>query len=1273
MCNIDTIKIASFNVNGAGNYDKQKDILDYIRKKKFDIIMLQETHWKTESENYVRNLWGYNCFVCGQSSAKNGVSILFNNTFQYTVHKVLKDDINGTYLILDVSIFDERYTITNVYGPSNRDDPDYFVNLFNKIETFGNEKVITGGDWNVILDPSMDARNYLSFNPRPRSRNVIRQNLEALELVDIFRMVYPNKKAYTWRKFNTIKQSRLDYFLISDALVTDVSFVDILPGYRSDHSIITLCIKTDMKNNNKKSYWKFNNSLLKDKLFIEKTKKVILDVVKQYALPVYNPDNIGSIEKSEILFNINDQLFFDILLVEIRGSTISYASYKKRKDQQEETELIEKINQLESLDNLDHITMLNLEELKIRLQELREYKIRGMMIRSKLNWLQHGEKPSHYFCKLEKRNFLSKRMSFLEKDDGSILYEQKEILNETMNFYKSLYASRETEDVNFDEIIQNHVKLDDTERASIEGPISFQEAIQTLKDMKNYRSPGNSGFTIEFFKFFFKDIGEFLVRAINYGFEEGKLSITQRQGVITCIPKEGKNLQQLKNWRPISLLNVSYKIASSCISNRLKLVLSKIISSTQNGFLAGRNINDNLKLMYDMLLYTENENIPGQLLLIDFHKAFDSISWSFIDKCLEYFNFGNDIRKWVKVFYTDITSCVQINGNYSEYFPIHRGVRQGDALSAYLFLICGEILSKMLHDNETIKGIKIKDKEAFLSQFADDTALFLDGSRESFEQSIHMLSKFANISGLTINFEKTIVVWLGSKKNSRDRYLRDMNFTWDPGGEINSKFKYLGIFFSTDTKSIVDLNYSTKITEIDRLLRIWNKRFLTPFGKITVIKTLALSKLTYLFSNIPDPNTNFLKQIHSLFVKFLWNSKPNKISFEYICQDNENGGINMINVFDYLTYIKVNCFKRYLYNENVFNLTNAMYPALEKVKSLGNNYLLTIVKSIQNPMICDVLKHVIKLFNKIEIQSFDEVIYECLFCNLNICIDNKPIHYRNWVTNNVTRICHLMNNRGDFLSYRDFIGKYPNIFTNFLQYNGVLNSIRMYFRKHNFTNAMNDIDLEQIQEPICWQIINQSKREIKDIIRQKPKSNHKSLEKWNNQFTQINWKHVFQICHKTTRDTKIRWFQYRLIFRTLPTNRYLNLRQIKNTSLCEFCNQLEDTISHMFWECQFVQLFWTELKNQFISKLPHAHNLTLSEELVLFGCKQNVVTDKPFDLLLLSAKYHIYLCKLNKTFPNVQVFIKQFKLRYILEKYYHENLFIESFHENWRNYVFLFD
>ena len=199
-------------------------------------------------------------------------------------------------------------------------------------------------------------------------------------------------------------------------------------------------------------------------------------------------------------------------------------------------------------------------------------------------------------------------------------------------------------------------------------------------------------------------------------------------------------------------------------------------------------------MMYDILSYTDKENIPGMLVLVDFYKAFDSLDWHFIEKTLDFFNFSECIKHWVKLFYTEISSCVFVNGKYTPYFPIRRGVRQGDPLSPYLFLLCAEILAQMIREKDEIKGIQIEDREALLSQFADDTALYLDGSKESFEACITILNKFASHSGLTINFSKTMVIWLGSKKNSDERFLRDMNFTWDPGGPENSKFRYLGIY-----------------------------------------------------------------------------------------------------------------------------------------------------------------------------------------------------------------------------------------------------------------------------------------------------------------------------------------------------------------------------------------------------------------------------------------------------------------------------------------------
>ena len=235
-------------------------------------------------------------------------------------------------------------------------------------------------------------------------------------------------------------------------------------------------------------------------------------------------------------------------------------------------------------------------------------------------------------------------------------------------------------------------------------------------------------------------MGHFLIRSINYGFKIGKLSVTQRQGVITCIPKEGKEKRYLGNWRPITLLNVSYKIASACIASRIKTVLPNLINEDQTGFLTGRYIGENIRLMYDVLHLTEKNNIPGQILLVDFFKAFDSVSWSFIQRCLEFFNFGEMIKKWIKTFYTDISSCVNVNGGYTSWFNVEIGCRQGDPSSPYLFLICAEILSLLIRNNENIKGIQInRDLTILLSQFADDTSLYLDGSELSFKESINSI------------------------------------------------------------------------------------------------------------------------------------------------------------------------------------------------------------------------------------------------------------------------------------------------------------------------------------------------------------------------------------------------------------------------------------------------------------------------------------------------------------------------------------------------------
>ena len=1261
------LTLGTFNINGASNYEKLKDTFDYIRRKDIDIILLQETHWKTESENYIRSIWGYNCFICGNSNASKGVAIVFKNTFTYKINRVIRDMEGGSYIVLDLSIFDERYIIVNIYGPSERDTPDFFTNIFQKIEDTGCRQVMIGGDWNVVLNPNIDTRNYRGFNTRQRSRQIIKQKMEFLDLVDIYRKVFPDKKAYTWRRFNTTQQSRLDYILISDNLVDKVTNAEINSGYRSDHSIPCITFKNLHMQKKIRGYWKFNNSLLKDRDYVSDIRSVILNTKKQYCVPIYDHNNIENVSDEDIQLTINDQLFFEMLLLEIRAKTISFASHKKKVKDREELTLIRDIEALENIPNLDHNSMLLLEEKRLQLQELRDQKLKGIIIRSRINWLQHGEKPSKYFSRLESRNFVAKRMAFLQREDGSIIYEQDELLEETKQFYKKLYDKRQVNSIDLDVLVNYQKKLSDIQRESIEGLISFKEAADALRNMKDNKSPGNSGFTTEFYKFFFQNIGHFLVRSINYGFSINQLSISQRQGIITCLPKEGKNLQQLNNWRPISLLNVAYKIASTCISNRIKGTLEHLISEQQTGFQSGKFIGSNLNLMYNILSYTESEQIPGMLVLVDFYKAFDTIAWSFIEQVLDFLNFGDDIKRWVRLFYTEISSCVIVNGKYSEYFKICRGVRQGDPLSPYLFLLCAELLAQILRENDQIKGLKIKNEKAFLSQFADDTALYLDGSKESFENCIRTLNLFASLSGLTINFNKTIIVWLGSKKNSNERYLRDMNFTWDPGGAENSKFKYLGVYFSTNIKNIVKLNYENKTEEIIKILNTWSKRSLTPFGKITVIKMLALSKLTYVFMNLPDPERKFLKELETLFLKFLWNGKVNRICKNYCFLRKLDGGIDMVNIFDYVSYLKISMFKKLLCNSEIKILLYTMHPCIENIEHFGYDYIDKMKMEILNDFWKDVIMHVKTLLIKKKPDNFQDFLCEHIFYNPNIQVDNKNLFLRVWYQNGITKIHHLVKD-DSFFNYIEFCLKYPNVNTNFLVYNGVISAIRRYARNLNLSHER----AEDLQDPVGWRILRNSKMVIKDTLRLDVHlENHKSIKKWNDKFDNLNWTKIFRICNKSTIDTKLRWFQYRLIYRILPTNRFLHVRRLKNNELCELCNIHVETIEHMLYECPSVLLFWQNLFQKFVQKLPHVTQLRPSKELILFGVKEGTVTDKPIDLFFLLAKFYVYGCRFTHSVPNADIFIKRFEYRYIIEKRYNENVKNPNFTAMWLPYLHL--
>ena len=129
------------------------------------------------------------------------------------------------------------------------------------------------------------------------------------------------------------------------------------------------------------------------------------------------------------------------------------------------------------------------------------------------------------------------------------------------------------------------------------------------------------------------------------------------------------------------------------------------------------------------------------------------------------------------------------------------------------------------------------------------------------------------MSGLRINRDKTVAVWVGPRRNLQVKFMPELGLNWNP-----ATFKVLGVMFSTDLHEIVPINFENKLNEMRKVLNAWSRRNLTPFfGKITVIKSLVLSKITYLLPNLPDPDDKFLKELNTLLFNFLWGGKTDKI------------------------------------------------------------------------------------------------------------------------------------------------------------------------------------------------------------------------------------------------------------------------------------------------------------------------------------------------------------------------------------------------------------
>ena len=399
--------------------------------------------------------------------------------------------------------------------------------------------------------------------------------------------------------------------------------------------------------------------------------------------------------------------------------------------------------------------------------------------------------------------------------------------------------------------------------------------------MPNEKSPGNDGLTKEFYETFWDDIKRPLALSFQQALKKGELSTSQKQAVIKLIEKKGKDKRMIENWRPISLLNVDLKIFSKAVASRLRASLDTTISSEQCAYVEGRFISQNGRLIYDILEACELFGVEGYLVSVDIQKTFDSINHCFLQSILKRYGFGENFIHIIKTLLKNQESCVINGGKTTKYFPLQRGARQGDSVSAYLFVLVLEVVFRLIKSSDKINGLEIKELMFLYSAYADDTTFFV-GDLDSASEIFEVFDTFYIYSGLKPNMKKYEIAGIGSLKGVKVALC-----------EVNSinlaqeMIKILGLHFSYNKKLRDEKNFVSHIKSIENL-KIWKMRTLSIEGKINIFKTLAISKIVHLAMVIDVPS-DIVQILVKMQDTFLWGDKP-KIKHGTLCMDYLKGG-----------------------------------------------------------------------------------------------------------------------------------------------------------------------------------------------------------------------------------------------------------------------------------------------------------------------------------------------------------------------------------------------
>lgn len=862
--------MASFltlNANGLRDSNKRMALLQWLSHLSLDFVCLQESHVLSSAEC---NLWfssyGYLCLASPGTVHSCGSIILYRPCYQLI--NSWSDDA-GRFVMAEFKLREISFRVACLYAPNRNPDRDeFFASCTSLVDP--SVPTVLCGDFNAVFNRSLDRRGSNIFDSSRESCSTLSSLFSDCCVADIWRILHPSLSAFSWLRSDGSLASRIDLVGCPYPWLHHVVSCELLPCPFSDHSAVLLICPIPEPLSRGPGKWKLNTSILTDEDFV----LAIKDFWVSWRLRKRSFPSLQS--------------WWDRGKERVKGIVINFCSRKSSAVNQSRSLLVNLASHLKSKIDLGQVSLLDAyENVQSNIAKIDLAAAKGAQVRARVRWAEEGETSSKFFFRLEKKRGASNWISAMKDSDGNIISDVSGICDSWVSFYSSLFSACETDPVIQGQLLDKLTStLSQDQADSCDGHISLNEAFTALAGMAKGKSPGSDGLPMEFYLAFWDVIGPDLVDVFNASYDSGLLSLSQREALISLIFKKGDRLEH-KNWRPISLLNVDYKLCARVLAGRLLKVIHSVVAPDQTCGVPGRFIGENVALLRDVAYYASETNSPLAILSLDQEKAFDRVDWNFLLSVLRRMGFGLSFVNWVKLLYSDIRSAIIVNGYTSDPFKPSRGVRQGCPLSPLLYVLSIEVLAVNLRAHPEIVGLRLPGVVSplpALSLYADDTSV-ISLSDSATTAVFDVYSSFEKGTGAKLNLNKCEGLWLGAWRNRSDSPIA---ISW-----TSHKIKVLGVFIGYG--NLDEANWRPRIDAVERCLNSWRSRSLSFSGKALIINALALARIWYVASLVHMPAWVLL-ELNKLVFNFFWSGKRDLVARNVLFHPYDLGGFSVVSV-----------------------------------------------------------------------------------------------------------------------------------------------------------------------------------------------------------------------------------------------------------------------------------------------------------------------------------------------------------------------------------------